>query len=94
MAEEELQNEPKKRLKKMLEGIVISNRMDKSVVVRVERQVRHELYQKIIRKSAKFMAHDEDNKCRVGDRVRIQETRPLSKNKHWRVVSIVAAHQQ
>lgn len=94
MAEEQIENVPKKRLKKTLEGIVISNRMDKSVVVRVERQVRHELYQKIIRKSAKFMAHDEDNKCRVGDRVRIQETRPLSKNKHWRVVSIVVAHQQ
>lgn len=94
MAEEQVQNVPKKRLKKTLEGIVISNRMDKSVVVRVERQVRHGLYQKIIRKNAKFMAHDEDNKCRVGDRVRIQETRPLSKLKHWRVVSIVAAHQQ
>jgi small subunit ribosomal protein S17 len=94
MAEEQVQNVPKRRLRKTLEGIVISNRMDKSVVVRVERQVRHGLYQKIIRKSSKFMAHDEDNKCRVGDRVRIQETRPLSKLKHWRVVSIVVAHQQ
>jgi small subunit ribosomal protein S17 len=97
MAEEQVQtteNIAKRRLKKTLEGIVISNRMNKSVVVRVERQVRHPLYQKIIRKSAKFMAHDEENKCRVGDVVRIQETRPISKNKCWRVVSIVAAHQQ
>lgn len=97
MAEEQIQETqslPKRRVRKTLEGVVISNRMDKSVVVRVERQVRHELYRKTIRKSAKFMAHDEENKCRVGDRVRIQESRPISKNKHWRVVSILVAHQQ
>lgn len=94
MAEEQVKEVPKRRLKKTLEGIVISNRMDKSVVVRVERQVRHALYQKTLRKSAKFMAHDEENKCRVGDRVKIQETRPISKRKNWRVVSIVVAHQQ
>lgn len=91
---QEIQSLPKRRIRKTLEGVVISNRMQKSVVVRVERQVRHSLYRKTIRKSTKFMAHDEENKCRVGDRVRIQESRPISKNKHWRVVSILVAHQQ
>ena len=86
--------EKKRGLRKELEGTVISNRMEKSVVVRVDRQVRHPLYQKIIQRSSKFMAHDEENKCRVGDRVVIRETRPISKNKCWRVVSIVTAAQQ
>lgn len=97
MAEEQAQQAQqvaRKKLKKTLEGIVISNRMDKSVVVRVERQVRHPLYLKTIRKSSKFMAHDEENKCRVGDRVVIRETRPLSKRKCWRVVSILSSVQQ
>ena len=84
---------PKKRLRKTLEGVVISNRMQKSVVVRVQRTVRHPLYEKIVRKSSKFMAHDEENKCRVGDRVVIRETRPISKRKCWRVVSIVSGPQ-
>ena len=86
--------EKKRGLRKTLEGVVISNRMEKSVVVRVDRQVRHPLYQKTIRKSSKFMAHDEENKCRVGDRVTIRETRPISKNKCWRVVSIISSVQQ
>ena len=97
MAEEQAQqtkSPERRRLKKTLEGIVISTRMQKSVVVRVERQVRHPLYLKTIRKSSKFMAHDEENKCRVGDRVVIRETRPISKQKCWRVVSIVSAPQQ
>ncbi|HEY4491730.1 MAG TPA: 30S ribosomal protein S17 [Acidobacteriota bacterium] len=96
MAEEivEQPEEAKRRLKKALEGVVISNRMQKSVIVRVERQVRHPLYEKIIRKSSKFMAHDEENKCRVGDRVMIIETRPLSKRKRWKVVSVLNAAQQ
>jgi small subunit ribosomal protein S17 len=92
MTEEKI--EKKRGLRKELEGTVISNRMEKSVVVRVDRQIRHPLYQKIIKRSSKFMAHDEENKCRVGDRVVIRETRPISKNKCWRVVSIVAAAQQ
>ncbi|PWT87955.1 MAG: 30S ribosomal protein S17 [Acidobacteria bacterium] len=83
-----------RRLQKTLEGTVVSNRMQKSVVVRVERQVRHSLYQKTIRKSSKFMAHDEENKCRVGDRVVIRETRPISKRKNWRVISIISSPQQ
>ena len=90
----ERQTEKKRGLRKELEGIVISNRMQKSVVVRVERSVQHPLYQKIIQRSSKFMAHDEENKCRVGDRVVIRETRPISKNKCWRVVSIVSSAQQ
>ena len=95
MAEEKEQNIEKKRgLRKELEGVVISNRMQKSVVVRVDRQVRHPLYQKTVQRSSKFMAHDEENKCRVGDRVVIRETRPISKNKCWRVVSIVSTTQQ
>jgi small subunit ribosomal protein S17 len=91
--QEQFKAEPKRRLKKTLEGVVISNRMQKSVVVRVQRTVRHGLYQKTIRKSSKFMAHDEENKCRVGDRVLIRETRPISKNKCWRVISIISAPQ-
>ena len=90
-------NEPeteRRRLRKEQEGIVVSNRMEKSVVVRVERSVRHPLYQKTIRQSSKVMAHDEENKCRVGDRVLIRETRPISKRKSWRVISIVSSPQQ
>ena len=84
----------KRGIRKTLEGTVISTRMQKSVVVRVDRQVRHPLYQKIIRRSTKFMAHDEENRCHVGDRVVICESRPISKHKHWRVVSVVASAQQ
>jgi len=86
--------EKKRGLRKELEGVVISNRMQKSVVVRVERKVRHPLYQKIVQRTTKFMAHDEENKCRVGDRVVIRETRPISKNKCWRVISITSTSQQ
>lgn len=68
---------------------VISDKMDKTVVVSVERKVRHPLYGKIMRQTVKFKAHDEGNECSVGDRVRIMETRPLSKDKNWRVTEIV-----
>lgn len=71
-------------------GVVVSNRMDKSVVVRVDRIVKHPLYKKYIRKKSKFMAHDEENKCQIGDRVEIIESRPLSKRKRWRVRKIIA----
>jgi len=70
-------------------GTVISDKMDKTVVVQVETLVRHPLYKKVIRRRAKFKAHDEENKCRFGDVVKIMETRPLSKEKRWRVVEIV-----
>ncbi len=70
-------------------GVVTSNRMDKSVVVRVERIVQHKLYKRFVRRSAKFMAHDETNRCNIGDTVEIVESRPLSARKRWRVRRVV-----
>ncbi len=75
--------------RKMKTGVVVSNGMDKSIVVAVERLVPHRLYGKYYRQTSKFMAHDEKNECHVGDKVKIMETRPLSKRKRWRVVEIV-----
>jgi small subunit ribosomal protein S17 len=72
-------------LRKSRVGVVVSDKMDKSVVVEVMRTVQHPLYRKYIRKRARFMAHDDKNDCRIGDRVRIVETRPLSRQKCWRV---------
>ena len=70
-------------------GIVVSDKMNKSITVAVERLVHHSLYRKTIRRTAKFHAHDEENACNVGDVVRIRETRPLSKTKHWNMIEIV-----
>ena len=70
-------------------GVVTSNKMDKSVVVRVDRIVQHKLYKRYIRRSAKFMAHDETNRCNIGDTVEITEARPLSSRKRWRVSRVV-----
>ena len=70
-------------------GVVVSDKMDKTVVVAVRRDVRHPLYGRIVRKTVKFKAHDENNECKIGDRVRIMESRPLSKDKRWRVMEIV-----
>jgi small subunit ribosomal protein S17 len=70
-------------------GIVTSNKMQKSIVIAVERKVKHAKYGKFIKRTSKFMAHDEKNECQVGDLVRIEETRPLSKNKCWRFVEII-----
>ena len=78
-----------RNLRKERVGVVVSNKMDKSVVVMVERKVKHPMYGKFVKKSTKFMAHDEKNECNIGDTVRIMETRPLSKNKCWRIVEIV-----
>jgi small subunit ribosomal protein S17 len=78
-----------RNLRKERIGVVVSNKMDKSIVVKVERKVKHPLYGKFVKKSTKFMAHDENNECNIGDMVRIMETRPLSKNKCWRLVEIV-----
>jgi len=75
-------------------GVVTSNKMQKTVVVRVDRQVIHPLYKRVVRRSKKFLAHDEKSECRVGDTVRIEETRPLSRGKRWRVVEIVAKTAQ
>ena len=79
-----------RKLRKVRQGIVVSDKMDKTVVVAVERKVPHKLYKKSINTKAKFKAHDENNECRVGDTVRIVETRPLSHDKRWRVEKIVA----
>jgi len=76
-------------LRKVFVGKVVSDRMDKSISVVVERRFRHPLYGKYVKKSSKFMAHDEENACRVGDVVKIMETRPLSRRKCWRLVEIV-----
>ncbi len=70
-------------------GRVVSNAMEKSVVVAVDRLFQHPFYGKTIRRTHKFMAHDESNECRVGDKVKIEETRPLSKRKHWMVAEII-----
>ncbi|MFN8239804.1 MAG: 30S ribosomal protein S17 [Bacteroidales bacterium] len=70
-------------------GIVVSNKMDKSIVVAVKRKVKHPIYGKFINKTKKLMAHDEENTCQIGDTVRIMETRPLSKSKAWRLVEII-----
>ena len=76
-------------LRKTQTGIVISDKMDKTVVVQVDRLVRHPVYKKYVRRRAKFKAHDENNTCQKGDRVVIRETRPLSKTKRWRVSQIL-----
>jgi len=70
-------------------GIVVSDKMDKTVVVAVERLVQHPFYKKYIKRTKKFKAHDERNECQIGDKVQIMETRPISKTKRWRVVEII-----
>ena len=74
-------------------GRVLSNKMNKTVVVSVERSVTHPLYRKVLRRISKFKAHDEQNVCKIGDRVRMVETRPISKDKHWRVVEVIQKGQ-
>ncbi|MFZ7124685.1 MAG: 30S ribosomal protein S17 [Desulfobacterales bacterium] len=76
-------------MKRQVVGTVVSNKMDKTVVVQVERLVKHKLYHKFIRRRSKFSAHDENNDCQIGDTVLITESRPLSKTKRWRVSQIV-----
>ncbi|MEW6186599.1 MAG: 30S ribosomal protein S17 [Thermodesulfobacteriota bacterium] len=80
----------KRGSQKTLTGIVVSDKMDKSVVVSVERLVKHPVYKKYIRRKAKFMAHDEKDECRIGDRVLLTETRPLSKQKRFKVSKVLA----
>jgi small subunit ribosomal protein S17 len=75
--------------RKVREGLVVSNKMKKTVVVEVERKIQHPLYKRIIRRTKKFKAHDEENQCQMGDRVRIVECRPLSATKRWRLLEIV-----
>lgn len=78
-----------RNLRKQRTGLVISNKMDKTITVKVERRLMHPLYGKFVKRSNKFFAHDEENACNIGDLVRIMETRPLSKNKRWRLVEII-----
>ncbi|MBR76865.1 MAG: 30S ribosomal protein S17 [Flavobacteriales bacterium] len=78
-----------RNLRKERIGVVASNKMDKSIVVSIERRVKHPLYGKFVKKTSRFVAHDEKNSCNEGDTVRIMETRPLSKSKNWRLVEII-----
>ena len=82
-----------RNMRKTAVGKVVSNKMDKTIVVAIEDSVRHPLYKKIIKRTVKLKAHDENNECHVGDRVKVMETRPLSKEKHWRLVEIMEKAQ-
>ena len=78
-----------RNLRKERTGVVVSNKMDKSIVVSIERKVKHPKYGKFVKKTSKFVAHDETNTCNIGDTVKIMETRPLSKTKNWRLVEVL-----
>ena len=78
-----------RNLRKTRVGTVVSDKMDKTIVVAVKDNVQHPLYKKILKRTVKFKAHDENDECRIGDRVMIMETRPLSKDKNWRLVKII-----
>lgn len=83
-----------RKARKVRIGKVVSDKMDKTVTVAVEDLVRHQLYGKIVKKTKKFKAHDEENACRNGDKVKVMETRPLSKDKRWRVIEILEREEQ
>ena len=89
MSQTKTETENERNSRKVRVGTVVSDKMDKTVVVEVARQFPHRLYGKIIKRTKKFKAHDEENSCGVGDVVRIMETRPFSKQKRWRVVTIL-----
>jgi len=76
-------------LRKTRVGVVVSNKMQKTITVAIERKVPHTIYKKYFKKTTKFMAHDEKNECKIGDKVKIMETRPLSSKKRWRLVEVV-----
>ena len=78
-----------RNLRKTRTGLVVSDKMDKTIVVAIQDNVRHPIYKKIIKRTVKLKAHDENNECNIGDRVRVMETRPLSKDKRWRLVEII-----
>ena len=78
-----------RNLRKTMVGTVVSDKMDKTIVVAVETRVKHPIYKKTVKKTYKLKAHDEENSCKVGDTVKVMETRPLSKDKRWRLVEIV-----
>jgi small subunit ribosomal protein S17 len=81
--------EENRNLRKEMVGVVVSNKMEKSIVIAVKRKEKHPIYGKFVNKTSKFAAHDEKNDCNIGDTVRIMETRPVSRNKRWRLVEIV-----
>jgi small subunit ribosomal protein S17 len=81
--------ENSRKLRRERIGVVVSNSMDKSMVIAVKQKIKHPIYGKFVNKTSKFMVHDEENTCNVGDTVKISETRPLSKNKRWRLVEII-----
>ena len=83
------QTATQRNARKVLQGLVVSDKMDKTVVVEVENRVKHAVYGKVMRRTSRLKAHDEANDCGIGDRVQIMETRPLSATKRWRVVSIL-----
>ena len=78
-----------RNLRKTRVGIVVSDKMDKTITVAIEDRVKHPLYKKIVDRTYKLKAHDENNECKIGDRVKVMETRPLSKDKRWRLVEII-----
>ena len=78
-----------RNLRKVMIGTVTSNKMDKTIVVAVETSVKHPIYGKIVKRTYKLKAHDEENQCQIGDKVKVMETRPLSKDKRWRLVEVV-----
>ena len=84
-----MENKIERNLRKTREGIVVSDKMDKTVVVAVEDSVAHPMYSKTVKRTYKLKAHDENNSCEMGDKVKVMETRPLSKDKRWRVVEIL-----
>ena len=79
----------KRNLRKERIGVVVSNKMDKSIIIAVNRKVKHPIYGKFVNKTSKLVAHDEENTCNIGDTVKVMETRPLSKSKNWRLVEII-----
>lgn len=78
-----------RKLRKERTGVVVSDGMDKSIIVAVKRKVKHPIYGKFINRTKNFMVHDEENTCKIGDTVKISETRPMSKNKSWRLVEVI-----
>jgi len=78
-----------RKIRKQRIGVVTSNKMDKSITISVERKLQHPIYGKFVKKSKKFMAHDEQNECNIGDLVKITESRPLSKSKRWRLIEVL-----
>ena len=89
MSEQAQANAEERNARKVREGLVVSDKMDKTVVVSVEDRVKHALYGKVMRRTSRLKAHDENNDCGIGDRVQLMETRPLSATKRWRVVTIL-----